>query len=83
LLFWSGLEGYDSHEITKGIRCEQAEIVLINKDSHYYQNLFHQVAAICPKSCRFDIKDVIDSNKVQFIHDTVIKLNLRKSYVED
>jgi NADH:ubiquinone reductase (H+-translocating) len=64
-------------KLQKELDVNEAEIVLINKDSHYYQKTwFHQVAGSnMPLSrVRFDIKDVIDSNKVQFIHDTVIEI---------
>jgi NADH:ubiquinone reductase (H+-translocating) len=64
-------------KLQKALDVNEAEIVLINKDSHYYQKTwFHQVAGSnMPLSrVRFDIKDVIDSNKVQFIHDTVIEI---------
>ena len=63
--------------LQKELEVNEAEIVLINKDSHYYQKTwFHQVAGsnMPPSRVRFDIKDVIDSNKVQFIHDTVIQI---------
>ena len=55
----------------------EAEIVLINKESHYDQKTWlHQVAGgnMPPSRARFDISDVIDANKVQFIHDTVIQM---------
>ena len=64
-------------KLQKELDVNEAEIVLINKDSHYYQKTwFHQVAGsnMLLSRVRFDIKDVIDSNKVQFIHDTVIEI---------
>ena len=63
--------------LQKELEVNEAEVVLINKDSHYYQKTWlHQVAGsnMPPSRVRFEIKDVIDSNKVQFIQDTVIQM---------
>ena len=63
--------------LQKELNVNEAEVVLINKDRYYYQKTWlHQVAGsnMPPNRVRIDVQDVIDSNKVQFIHDTVIPI---------
>lgn len=56
---------------------EEAEIVLVNKHNYHYQTTWlHEVAAgtIDPNQSRIMISDVINSNRVSIVQDTVEKI---------
>ncbi|CQR47892.1 NADH dehydrogenase-like protein [Paraliobacillus sp. PM-2] len=56
---------------------EEAEIVLVNKHNYHYQTTWlHEVAAgtIDPNRSRIMISDVINSNRVSIVEDTVEKI---------
>jgi len=63
--------------LQKELAVNEADIIFVNKDDHYYQRTwFHQVAGsnMHPNRVRFEIKHIIDPKKVQFIQDTVVNI---------
>lgn len=63
--------------LQKELGAGEADIVLVNKhDYHYQRTWLHQAAAgnLHPSRVRFDIKRIIDHDKVQFIQDTVVRI---------
>ena len=53
--------------LQKSLGADEADIVLINKNDYHYESTWlHEAAAgtLSPESVRYDIKDVINSNKV-------------------
>jgi NADH:ubiquinone reductase (H+-translocating) len=63
--------------LQKELGANVADIILVNKhDYHYQRTWLHQVAAgnLHPNRVRFDIKKIIDHDKVQFIQDTVVHI---------
>ncbi|WP_138419932.1 NAD(P)/FAD-dependent oxidoreductase [Aquibacillus sediminis] len=64
--------------LTEKLQPEEAEITLVNKHNYHYQTTWlHEVAAgtINQNRSRIMISDVIDKNRVNLIHDTVVKIN--------
>ena len=72
--------GYAGLRTVKGLQKKglDAEITLINKNSYHYEaTQLHEVAAGTEpaKKISFEIKDVIDESKVNFIQDEVVTIN--------
>ena len=72
--------GYAGLKTVKGLQKKnlEATITLINKnDYHYEATQLHEVAAGTQPASKisFDIKDVIDAKKVNFIKDTVTMID--------
>ncbi|WP_226037310.1 NAD(P)/FAD-dependent oxidoreductase [Aquibacillus saliphilus] len=64
--------------LTQKLRPEEADIVLINKHNYHYQTTWlHEVAAgtIDDNRSRIMISDVINTNRVQLLQDTVVEIN--------
>ncbi|MCQ6276531.1 NAD(P)/FAD-dependent oxidoreductase [Bacillus sp. V3B] len=70
--------------LQKELGAGEADIILVNKhDYHYQRTWLHQAAAgnLHPNRVRFDIKKIIDHDKVQFIQDTVIQIRREEKKV--
>lgn len=56
----------------------EADIILINKNDYHYETTWlHEASAgtLHHDRVRYDIRDVLDKSKVQFIQDTAIEIN--------
>ncbi|ENH97941.1 NADH dehydrogenase [Gracilibacillus halophilus YIM-C55.5] len=74
-----------SKRLTQQFAPEEAEIVLVNKHNYHYQTTWlHEVAAgtIDVNRSRIMIKDVVDTNRVTLIQDTVVNINKEEKTVE-
>lgn len=63
--------------LQKTLSANEAEITLVNKNSYHYQTTWlHENAAgtLHHDRTRLDIKDVINSSKINFIQDTVTEI---------
>ncbi|MFD3448814.1 NAD(P)/FAD-dependent oxidoreductase [Microbacteriaceae bacterium 4G12] len=63
--------------LQKMLSVNEAEITLVNKNSYHYQTTWlHENAAgtLHHDKTRLDIKDIIDTNKVHFVQDTVVDI---------
>ena len=64
--------------LQKELKENEAEVILVNKHAYHYQRTWlHQVAggSVHPNRVRFEIKPLLDQNKVQFVQKTVIKID--------
>jgi NADH:ubiquinone reductase (H+-translocating) len=78
--------------LQKLVGVNEADIVLINKNDYHYETTWlHEASAgtLHHDRVRYDIRDVIDSSKVDFVQDTVVEIKkeekkviLEKSEVE-
>ena len=60
--------------LQKSLGADEADIVLINKNDYHYESTWlHEAAAgtLSPEQVRYDIKSVINSNKVKFVEAEV------------
>ncbi|MDX8046575.1 NAD(P)/FAD-dependent oxidoreductase [Gracilibacillus sp. S3-1-1] len=65
-------------KLTQQFAPEEVDITLVNKHNYHYQTTWlHEVAAgtIDVNRSRIMISDVINTRRVHFIHDTVVKIN--------
>ncbi|OIK13916.1 NAD(P)/FAD-dependent oxidoreductase [Bacillus sp. MUM 13] len=74
--------------LQKALGVNEADIVLINKhDYHYETTWLHEASAgtLHPDRVRYDVKSVIDKNKVDFIKGTVTEMKIadKKVILED
>lgn len=63
--------------LQKAVGTNEAEIVLVNKNSYHYETTWlHEASAgtLHHDRVRYDIKNVIDSNKVDFIQGTAVEI---------
>ncbi|WP_077622258.1 NAD(P)/FAD-dependent oxidoreductase [Sediminibacillus massiliensis] len=63
--------------LTQKLEAEEAEIVLVNKHNYHYQTTWlHELAAgtLDPNKVRMLISDVIDTSRVDLVHDTVVEI---------
>ncbi|MBM7570451.1 NAD(P)/FAD-dependent oxidoreductase [Aquibacillus albus] len=63
--------------LTQKFGTEEVEITLVNKHNYHYQTTWlHEVAAgtIEPNRSRIMISDVIDTKRVNLVHDTVVEI---------
>ncbi|WLR41284.1 NAD(P)/FAD-dependent oxidoreductase [Bacillus carboniphilus] len=70
--------------LQKLVGINQADITLVNKNEYHYETTWlHEASAgtLHHDKCRYNIKDVIDTNKVKFIQDTVKKINKEEKKV--
>ena len=61
----------------KALSVNEAEITLVNNNSYHYQATWlHESAAgtLQDEKICLDIQDVIDTNKVNFVQDTVVEI---------
>ncbi len=64
---------------------EEVDITLVNKHNYHYQTTWlHEVAAgtIDVNRSRIMISDVINTRRVNFVHDTVVKINKEAKTVQ-
>ena len=62
----------------------EADIVLVNKNDYHYETTWlHEASAgtLHHDRVRYDIKDVIDRNKVEFVQDTVVEIKAEEKKV--
>lgn len=69
--------------LQKKLNANDADIILINKNDYHYESTWlHEAAAgtLSPEDVRYDIKSVLNSDRVQFIQAAVtgIDVNARK-----
>ncbi|WP_338471935.1 NAD(P)/FAD-dependent oxidoreductase [Niallia sp. XMNu-256] len=70
--------------LQKELMESEAEIFLVNKhDYHYQRTWLHQVAGgtIHPNRVRFEIKPLLNRNKVRFVKETVSKIDTHQQKV--
>jgi NADH:ubiquinone reductase (H+-translocating) len=70
--------------LQKMIGVNEADIVLVNKhDYHYETTWLHEASAgtMHHDRVRYDIRDVIDRSKVNFIHDSVVEIKTEEKLV--
>jgi NADH dehydrogenase len=70
--------------LQKLIGVNEADIVLVNKNDYHYETTWlHEASAgtIHHDRVRYEIRDVIDSSKVDFVQDTVIEINKEEKKV--
>ena len=63
--------------LQKAIGVNEADIVLINKNDYHYETTWlHEASAgtLHPNRVRYDIKTIIDRNKVEFIQETAFEI---------
>lgn len=71
--------------LQKSLGADEADIVLINKNSYHYESTWlHEAAAgtLSPEQVRYDIKSVINSNKVKFIEAEVTEIDVETKSVK-
>lgn len=64
--------------LQKLIGVNEADIVLVNKNDYHYETTWlHEASAgtLHHDRVRYDIRDVIDRSKVDFVQDTVVEIN--------
>ncbi|HYK72057.1 MAG TPA: NAD(P)/FAD-dependent oxidoreductase [Pseudoneobacillus sp.] len=70
--------------LQKIIGVNEADIVLVNKhDYHYETTWLHEASAgtLHHDRVRYDIRDVIDRSKVNFVHDAVVEIKTEEKLV--
>ncbi|WP_312468964.1 NAD(P)/FAD-dependent oxidoreductase [Neobacillus sp.] len=70
--------------LQKLIGINEADIVLINKNDYHYETTWlHEASAgtLHHDKVRYDIRDVIDRSKVDFVQDTVVEINKEEKIV--
>ncbi|MRI67586.1 NAD(P)/FAD-dependent oxidoreductase [Gracilibacillus thailandensis] len=71
--------------LTQQFAPEEADITLVNKHNYHYQTTWlHEVAAgtIDVNRSRIMISDVINTRRVNFVHDAVVKINKESKTVQ-
>ncbi|MFE8696694.1 NAD(P)/FAD-dependent oxidoreductase [Cytobacillus sp. FJAT-53684] len=70
--------------LQKAVGVNEAEIVLVNKNSYHYETTWlHEASAgtLHHDRVRYEIKNVIDTNKVNFIQDTAVEIKTEEKKV--
>lgn len=70
--------------LQKLIGKDQANVVLINKNEYHYESTWlHEASAgtLSPEQVRYNISDVIDASKIDFIQATVEGINIEDKVV--
>lgn len=70
--------------LQKLIGVNEADIVLVNKNDYHYETTWlHEASAgtLHHDRVRYEIRDVIDSSKVEFVQDTVTEINKEEKKV--
>ncbi|MFO1445322.1 NAD(P)/FAD-dependent oxidoreductase [Bacillus sp. Bva_UNVM-123] len=70
--------------LQKAVGMNEADIVLINKNEYHYETTWlHEASAgtLHHNRVRYDIKTVIDRNKVEFIQDTAVEIKTEEKKV--
>ena len=74
-----------SVKLQKKLSVNEANITLVNKHDYHYQSTWlHEVSAgtIDPNQCKIDIKDVVNTNKVNLVIDSVVEINPEEKKVK-
>ncbi len=64
--------------LQKQIGVDEAEITLVNKNDYHYETTWlHEASAgtLHHDRARYQIKDIIDNNRVKFVKDTVVSID--------
>lgn len=70
--------------LQKSVGTNEAEIVLVNKNDYHYETTWlHEASAgtLHHDRVRYDIKDVIDRNKVEFVQGTALEIKTEEKKV--
>ncbi|MBT2687575.1 NAD(P)/FAD-dependent oxidoreductase [Bacillus sp. ISL-47] len=70
--------------LQKSLGTNEAEIVLVNKNDYHYETTWlHEASAgtLHHDRVRYDIKDVIDRNKVEFVQGTALEIKAEEKKV--
>ncbi|MGG5252824.1 NAD(P)/FAD-dependent oxidoreductase [Neobacillus sp. SM06] len=70
--------------LQKMIGVNEADIVLVNKNDYHYETTWlHEASAgtLHHDRVRYDIRDVIDRSKVEFVEDTALEINREEKKV--
>lgn len=70
--------------LQKAVGVNEAEIVLVNKNDYHYETTWlHEASAgtLHHDRARYDIKDVIDRNKIKFVQDTALEIKTEEKKV--
>lgn len=70
--------------LQKLVGVNEADIFLVNKNDYHYETTWlHEASAgtLHHDRVRYDIRDVIDRNKVEFIQDTALEINKEEKKV--
>ncbi|KAF0821484.1 NAD(P)/FAD-dependent oxidoreductase [Cytobacillus firmus] len=70
--------------LQKSVGTNEAEIVLVNKNDYHYETTWlHEASAgtLHHDRVRYDIKDVIDRNKVEFVQGTALEIKAEEKKV--
>jgi NADH dehydrogenase len=70
--------------LQKSLGVNEADIVLVNKNDYHYETTWlHEASAgtLHHDRVRYDIKDVIDRQKVDFVQDTVVEVKPEEKLV--
>ena len=70
--------------LQKLVGVNEADIILINKNDYHYETTWlHEASAgtLHHDRVRYDIRDVIDRSKVDFVQDTVVEINKEEKKV--
>nr|WP_295971414.1 NAD(P)/FAD-dependent oxidoreductase [uncultured Bacillus sp.] len=71
-------------KLQKALGVNEAEIVLVNKNNYHYETTWlHEASAgtLHHDRVRYDIKNVLDRNKVEFVQDTVVEIKPEENKV--
>ncbi len=71
-------------KLQKAIGVNEADIVLVNKNDYHYETTWlHEASAgtLHHDRVRYDIKNVLDRNKVEFVQDTVMEIKAEEKKV--
>lgn len=70
--------------LQKSLGTDEADVVLINKNEYHYESTWlHEAAAgtLSPEQVRYDIKRVINEQKVEFVQATVEAIDVKEKVV--
>jgi NADH:ubiquinone reductase (H+-translocating) len=70
--------------LQKKLGVNEADIVLVNRNDYHYETTWlHEASAgtLHHDRVRYDIKTVVDRNKVDFIHDTAVEIKTAENKV--
>ena len=71
-------------KLQKSIGVNEADIVLVNKNDYHYETTWlHEASAgtLHHDRVRYDIENVLDRNKVEFVQDTVMEIKAEEKKV--
>lgn len=71
-------------KLQKAIGVNEADIVLVNKNDYHYETTWlHEASAgtLHHDRVRYDIRNVLDRNKVEFVQDTVVEIKAAEKKV--